>query len=474
MQQRTTTLLLFVLLASTLAAQPFYLGADLSYVNEMEDCGVVYQDGGVAKDPYAIFADYGANLVRIRLWHTPNWYDALNSGQRYSDLADVKKSIARAKQAGMAVLLDFHLSDTWADPGRQIVPAAWAGVVDQLPLLQDSLYNYVHGTMMELAAEDLLPTMVQVGNETNKGILQSAAADAAGWALDWPRNAALFNRAIRAIRDVETATGQSIEIALHIAGPNNAGWLTDGFTEYGVTDYDVLGLSYYWAWHQPLTIAGTGDIITQLKTKLPGKDIMIFETGYIWTTASNDQANNIISSVQAGYSPASPTNQRRWLIDLTKEVLARGGSGVVYWEPAWVSSDCFTQWGRGSHQEHATFFDFDSNVLPDGGMGFYGYDYQGTTSTQGDTNAAPSFEAYPLAGHRSLAIRVPTGVISGRAHFRLYDTTGRTLLTYKAAPGGGEIRESINIPEVPTGIYFLELRDGGRLLGVRRLVIGGN
>ncbi|MEM9931710.1 MAG: glycosyl hydrolase 53 family protein, partial [Bacteroidota bacterium] len=247
--------LLLCAVLSGLAAQPFYLGADLSYVNEMEDCGVIYHEEGEAKDPYAIFADNGANLVRLRMWHTPAWYDNLNDGRRYSDFADVKRSIERAKTAGMSVLLDFHLSDTWSDPSRQIVPNAWAGVVDDLPILKDSLYQYVYKCLANLAEEDLLPEMVQVGNETNKGIMQSAADDAAGWALDWPRNAALFNEAIRAIRAVETAYEQSVAVAIHVAGPENAFWLFDGFAEFGVTDFDVIGLSYYWAWHQPTTIA---------------------------------------------------------------------------------------------------------------------------------------------------------------------------------------------------------------------------
>jgi arabinogalactan endo-1,4-beta-galactosidase len=99
--------------------QSFYFGADLSYVNEMEDCGVSYKEDGKPKDVHEMFADHGCNLVRLRLWHTPSWYDGLNNGNRYSDLADVKIAIGRAHAAGMEVLLDFHLSDNWADPGKQ-------------------------------------------------------------------------------------------------------------------------------------------------------------------------------------------------------------------------------------------------------------------------------------------------------------------------------------------------------------------
>src|SRR5690242_19844956 len=104
--------------------QSFYFGADLSYVNEMENCGADYKVNGTSTDPYQIFKDNGANLIRLRLWHTPSWYDGLNNGQRYSDFQDVRHSIMRAKAQGMQVLLDFHLSDTWADPGNQVAPAA--------------------------------------------------------------------------------------------------------------------------------------------------------------------------------------------------------------------------------------------------------------------------------------------------------------------------------------------------------------
>lgn len=449
-------------------AQPFYFGADLSYVNEMEDCGVRYKENGVEKDPYAIFADNGANLVRLRLWHTPRWYDNLNAGDRYSDLADVKRSIRRAKDAGMAVLLDFHLSDTWSDPGRQILPEAWAPVVNNLPVLKDSLYNYIRQTLLALDADSLLPEMVQIGNETNKGIMQSAAADEAGWALDWPRNAALFNEGIRAVRSVENETGEDIQVAIHVAGPDNAGWLFDGFEEYGVTDFDVIGLSYYWAWHQPTTIQRTGDIVAQLKIDYPEKAVMIFETGYIWTTESNDQANNIISSVQPGYAPASPENQRRWLVDLTQEMINRGASGVIYWEPAWVSSPCRTQWGQGSHQEHATFFDFNNNLLPNGGMGYYSHDYQNTVSNR--EAAAVPFRVYVRPDHLALLLELDEQTAASGASVRLTDINGRTVLRQKIERGAS-LREAIDLPALPVGSYILTLKSRKGASGAQVVIL---
>lgn len=346
----------------------FYKGADLSYVNEMDDCGAVFKEKGQPKDCYKIFRSHSNNLVRLRLWHTPKWMDNLNSGKRYSDLADVKRSIRRARNLGMHVLLDFHLSDFWADPQRQIVPSAWQPVVDNLPVLKDSLKNYVQNTLLELEKEGLLPEMVQMGNETNKGIMLSPKVDSMGWTMNWQRNSELFRTGLAAVRDVEKTTGKKIKLALHFADPSETEWYVNQFWNNNVRDFDMIGISYYWAWHKPVTIKTCGDVIEKLRTKYPDKDVMIFETGYIWTQQSNDSASNIISETHPDFAPASPENQKKWLVELSKEVKARGGIGVLYWEPAWVSTPCRTPWGQGSHQEHAAFFDFQNNVLPTGGM----------------------------------------------------------------------------------------------------------
>ena len=110
-----------VALTGSLHAGGFYFGADLSYVNEMEDCGAVYRENGETRDPFELFAEHGANLVRVRLWHAADWTE-------YSDLADVKRTIARARKQGMQLLLDFHYSDEWADGDKQIIPRAWAAI----------------------------------------------------------------------------------------------------------------------------------------------------------------------------------------------------------------------------------------------------------------------------------------------------------------------------------------------------------
>lgn len=475
MKQHLSQILIAALIWMPFAvsAQSFYFGNDLSYVNEMEECGVVYKEDGQPKDVYEIFSDHGCNLVRLRLWHTPSWYDNLNSGNRYSDFADVKVAIGRAKAQGMHVLLDFHLSDNWADPGKQVVPAAWAAVVDDLPLLKDSLYNYMYGVLSELHADHLLPEMVQIGNETNRGILLSQEVNDAGWTLDWDRNSQLFNTAIDAVQAVESDSGEDVIVALHAAGPEDAVWIYDQFIENGVTEFDVMGISYYWAWHKPTDIEETGDIITGLLANHPGYEVMIFETGYIWTTQSNDNANNIISDTHPDYAPASPDHQRRWLVDLTQEVINSGGKGVFYWEPAWVSSSCWTQWGQGSHQEHATFFDFSNNLIQDGGIAWMTYPYENLTSI--NPSGTHEVDAYIAIDTNDRMINVTLYGYEGlgKLEFLLVNTSGQTIMMADLPDAGGEEwTASIPIPALAPGIYFGLIKDQAFRIYTERLFIG--
>lgn len=432
----------------SLHAQDLLLGADLSYVNEMEDCGVIYQEGNEAKDLYSILADHGCALARYRLWHNPSWYDQLNQGKRYSDLPDVMKSIRRAKEHGMQVLLDFQLSDFWADPSRQWAPEAWAGIVGNLPVLEDSLYNYIRETLLQLDASGLLPEMVQIGNETNRDILMATGVNAP-WQLDWSRNAPLFNTAIRAVREISAETGEEIRIALHIAGPQNVEWYMDGFISHGVTDFDIIGLSYYWPYHKPVTIAETGQVISRLRQHYSNKEVMILETGCIWTTSSHDQAVNVLNEIAPGYTPSSPEEQARWMIDLTREVYRQGGTGVIYWEPDWVSSGCRTYWAQGSHYENAAFFDFDNNLLVDGGINFFEYDYTSSSARVREDTPNGFRIVFQQRQCRFLSGELP---FDADYSYRLVDPLGRILRSGSLnSLNGTSYEKTVSLPGVVPG-----------------------
>ena len=342
------------------ADNPVFLGADLSYINEMEDCGGVYRENGQIVDPFVLFAERGANLVCVRLWHTPP--------NRYSAFPDVQRTIRRAKDAGMQILLDFHYSDHWADPSKQIPPAAWEGLT--IDGMRDSVYTYTYGVLDRLADDDLLPEMVQIGNEINPGfLLPHGSRD------DWTQLSKLLKGGIRAVRDVAEDRGTRIDVMLHVAQPEHAmSWFTEA-ARAGIEEYDVMGISYYSRWSS-VPLAELSGYIEALVSSFAPRGLLVVEAAYPWTLAGADSANNIMDGevVEPGY-PATPEGQKAYLIDMTQAVLDGGGSGVVYWEPAWITTSCSTPWGKGSHWENATFFDFNAGneVLP--GIDFLNYTY---------------------------------------------------------------------------------------------------
>ncbi len=357
--------------------QTFYFGNDLSYANQMEDCGAVFKENMQPKDVYRIFADHGSNLVRVRLWVDPIWQNSLSQPEgvksQYSDFDDVKETIARSKAAGMQVMLGFQLSDFWADPGRQLIPARWLGVANNLPALKDSVYNYITGVLAELEEDTLMPEFVKIGNETNDGILKHTTVDEnwnAGGSVSnsWSRHAELFNTAIKAVRDVSDTTAIKPKIVLHCAGLNIVSWWYQNVINYGITDFDIMGFSYYYAWHGS-SIKSLGSKIRSLKSSYPGYDIMVVETGYLWTTRNFDALGNIINIPDPGYLPVIPEKQLEYMVDYTREVMRSEGSGVIFWEPAWVSTPCRTPWGKGSSHDHVVFFDPDSNNFMENGGG---------------------------------------------------------------------------------------------------------
>lgn len=342
-------------------------GVDLSYVNELEDCGAQYSDDAGRTDPYAIMAGAGANVVRLRLWHTPDWTS-------YSTLQDVKRSIRRAKEQNMRVLLDFHYSDDWVHPGKQIIPAAWKDAKTDLELAQ-RVYDYTYSTLLELFKEELLPDYVQIGNETNTEMLIAEEVPE-GTSINWERNVRFLNAGIKATRKISTDLDKPIDIMLHIAQPENIEpWLDDA-AKAGLSDFDIIGFSYYSKWSKmPFNLMDQA--INRLVTKY-SKDVVIVETSYAWTLNSNDAASNLLGgdSLIDDY-PATRSGQRKQMIDLTKSVVRNGGLGVVYWEPAWISSSCSTRWGKGSHWENAALFDFNGRLHK--GADFLNYDYSNSS-----------------------------------------------------------------------------------------------
>ncbi|MCK5462257.1 MAG: glycosyl hydrolase 53 family protein, partial [Bacteroidales bacterium] len=322
MRLRLRVLAMGLALSVNLYSQDFYFGNDLSYVNMMVDCGAVFREEGVDKDVYKIFADHGCNLVRVRLWKDPSWQDSLDQPDgvkpQYNNFEDARECIARSKAAGMQVMLGLHFSDFWADPGKQIIPSDWVGVADNTTLLGDSVYNYVIRVLTDLDKDGLMPEIIKVGNENNPGILKHTTLNpdwSAGGTVSnsWSRHAVLFNRAIQAIRDISDTSSIKPRIALHFAGLNGAEWWYQNIINNGVKDFDIIGLSYYYAWHGG-SIPAMGNTIKSLKNTHPGYEVMIVEMGYLWTTQNHDSMGNIVTIPDPEYLPVIPEKQLEYLV----------------------------------------------------------------------------------------------------------------------------------------------------------------
>ena len=346
-------------------ASKFVMGADLSYVNQILDHGGVYKDSGKVADPYLIFKKHGANVIRFRLFHNPVWTKEVYGSegkQMYSDFKDVRKGIEKAKAAGMKICLDFHYSDTWAGTANQIIPEAWQS--HSLTALHDSLYNYTFKVLSRLGEAGLMPDYVQPGNEINPGLLLP-------YGNRWNGNESdmiyLLNGAISAIRQASSTSATKPEIIIHIAQPENVREWLYGLSEKGLTDYDIIGFSYYYMW-SAITLDKVSNFVSMLYTTF-GKKVMIMETTYPWTTGYADNYNNIINtSLLLAVYPATEAGQYDYFHALTQEVIEGGGIGLFSWEPAWITSQMKDKWGTGSSWECNTFFDFEGNTIK--GIGF--------------------------------------------------------------------------------------------------------
>ena len=333
--------------------QGFIVGADVSFLDQIEDSGGVYSEGGVAGDALEILRDHGFNYMRLRIWHSPQ--------DHYCNLERTLTMARRIRDLGLGFLLDFHYSDMWADPGRQTKPAAWT----DLPFeeLKDSLYHYTRKVIAELTRRGTLPDMVQIGNEIACGMLWDdgrvcAPFDTLG---QWANLAALIEVAASGVKD-GLGADDSVGIVIHVdCGGDTARsrWFFDHLAEHGV-DFDVIGLSYYPWWHGSID-----DLSANLSTLAEryDKDIIIVETAYPWTLDWFDNTHNIVGlheQIHPGY-PASVDGQRRFLADLAgviSETPGGRGRGFLYWAPEYISTPAL-----GSSWENVTLFDFRGRWL---------------------------------------------------------------------------------------------------------------
>lgn len=331
----------------------FMSGADISYLEQLEKQGVLYREDGIAGDLLSILSRNGINTIRLRLWHTPE-----------NGLNDLESTVAMAKRiklAGLKLFLDFHYSDTWADPGKQTKPAAWQGL--SFDALRDSVNAYTRHVMMALQEADAMPGYVQIGNEISQGLLwdEGRVGGSFNGSMQWQQLGILLQGAIDAVHEV--AGEEEIYTIIHTdRGGDVAGatWFFDNLSAQQV-NFDFIGLSYYPWWHGSLD--EMQNTINTVVAKY-GKPVIIAETAYPWTLQWFDNTNNLVGSPEhllPGYDelPGAQYLFLRDLISIVRDAPDGLGAGVSYWAPENISVP-----GVGSVWENVTLFDDQGELLP--------------------------------------------------------------------------------------------------------------
>lgn len=356
----------------------FIKGMDLSTLLELERCGAKYYEDGKEKDILDIMKEHDVDTIRLRLWNDPKSEDGEPYGAGNNDLAETIAIGKKVTDAGFGVLLNFHYSDFWADPGKQIKPKAWKNFgVDEL---EQAVYDFTLENLTKIIEAGVNVTMIQVGNELSNGLLWPE-----GKVPNYDNIAKFVNAGIRACRKVNA----DIPIMIHLDnGGNNelyVRWFTN-FIERG-EEFEYIGLSYYPFWHGSLDQLefNMNDIAKRFN-----KDLIIAEVSMGFTMDSYQEYEKLADSERKGYATKPELVEKidypmtiEGQADFTKDFLNRvanvvddHGKGFFWWEPAWIPvpgsgwatpaslkymndpGPCGNEWANQA------LFDYDGNVLP--------------------------------------------------------------------------------------------------------------
>lgn len=356
----------------------FIKGMDLSTLLEMERCGAKYFDHGTEKDILRIMKEYDVDTIRLRLWNDPKSESGEPYGAGNNDLAETIAIGKKVTEAGLGVLLNFHYSDFWADPGKQIKPKAWAnyGVEE----LEKAVYDFTEESLTKVLESGVNVTLIQVGNELSNGLLWPE-----GQVPNYDNIARFVSAGIRACRKVNP----DIPIMIHLDnGGNNElyrRWF-DNYIDRGA-DFDYIGLSYYPFWHGRLDQleSNMNDIAVRY-----GKDLIIAEVSMGFTMEDYKDYEKLSDEERKGYAtrphlienidyPMTIQGQTDFIKDLLgrlANVAGNHGAGFFWWEPAWIPvpgsgwatpaslkymndpGPCGNEWANQA------LFDYDGNILP--------------------------------------------------------------------------------------------------------------
>ena len=338
--------LLCVMAVSTDASAQRYVGGDISLLPEYEKAGATYKDmtGKPITDLIPWCAEQGMNAMRVRLFVNPEKYKELHANDTNSDtrydpnacqsLEEIIPLCKRIVESGMALMLDFHYSDTWADPAKQWTPIDWEGLTD--PQLYEKIYEYTRDCLLTLKENGIVPSFIQTGNEISYGMLwgplgtNSPKKTLSGSQANWARLGMLLKQAGKACREV----CPTAKIVLHTERVAQVSVLKnfyDKMKTMGV-EYEIIGLSYYPYFHGDMNILDTA--LSTLQTEYPDKEIMIVETGYSYKWEVPGTTHDLSNKW-----PYSAAGQKKFAQDLVDTLLKYDHTDGLFWW--WMEYNAF-------------------------------------------------------------------------------------------------------------------------------------
>ena len=439
---------------SSIQSNQFINGVDISMLKQVEDNGGMFYEDGNQTDPIQLFKEKGINTARIKIWHTPS----LN----YNNLESVLEIADRANSAGMDLLLDFHYSDTWADPLNQSKPSAWLDLTFEI--LCDSIEEYSRHVISKLKNQNTLPKYVQIGNETDCGLLwpDGYVCDEFNNDTQWNKLGALFMHAIDGVNSALDAQ-DTIGIISHVS--NGGNWFFNNLIEQGV-HINILSISYYPMWHGTLTdlIQNMDELGNEFQ-----KPVLVVETAYPFTLQWNDNTNNIIgleTQLLEGYE-ASEEGQLLFLHDLITLVNENNyGLGICYWAPDWISTDQF-----GSPWENQALFDFNGEAND----AITAFDNSSTAITRVDNFSFDNIHNYPNPFNPITTLQYDL-INDEFVNITIYDMLGNVinnLVQDNQNSGKNSVQWNATNNQgepVSTGVYLYKIQ-AGNLVNTKKMIL---
>ena len=387
----------------------FANGADIGWLSQMEARGYVFYDAeGIRKDCMEILKEYGINALRFRVWVNPR--------DGWCGKKDVATMAERAYNMGFRIRIDFHYSDSWADPGKQNKPSAWSE--DTFEELLDDIYNHTTDVLDTLKFLGVIPEWVQIGNETNDGML-------------WPdgrasRNMGNFAKMVNSAYDAIKAVDSTIQAVVQLSNAHDADmykWMFDGLKSNGAK-WDIIGMSVYpewahldWETDVRLSVANMKDLMTRYNTK-----VMVCETGYDYN---------------------EPYIANNFLFDLIEQTKSAGGLGVFYWEPE--------SYNMGYDMGAWDPITKKPTIAMDAFLGIKHNDTTGIHSIEkNNQNEMVKLFPNPLS-KKTLTVKLnhPAGI----TRIRIYSITGQKLGEKYTTQNSVVFKDL----KLPSGIYFIQI-----------------